>query len=372
MRKTLIALVALLLVSVAATDTRASLVWHLDQIRYYDAISDQRWAQHLSMGAGQGIAILDTGIDPDHVLLSDRPVTGGDFTPGRGTWADVHGHGTAVASVAAGRSAQLTGGEAISGVAPQAELLSLRVLDARGAGAFAGINNAMAWLIDAVRDGRTSVSAVNLSLGSEATFASPDALAGPTIETFNNHARTLRDMGVAVIAASGNDGDREALSFPAISPYVISVGASTRSDRFASFSNRNDELDLAAPGSGIIAAWAGLGTGPDNMLGSYSGTSFAAPQVAAAVLLINELHEALHGERPGHERLLELLRTSDVVVEDAAAGVAGVAVPRLDVFAALEAMYVAAVPVPEPGTAGVMMVVVTVAVLRRRRRGAGW
>ena len=363
MRKFLIGLVALLLVTVAAGDVRAGLVWHLDQIRYYEAVNDQRWAHHLSHGQGQGIAILDTGIDPDHVLLSDRPVTGGDFTPARGSWTDVHGHGTAVASVAAGRAAALTSGEAISGVASHAELLSLRVLDQGGAGSFTGVNNALGWLIDAVRGGRADVSAVNLSLGSETTFASADGLFGPTIETFNNHARTLRDMGIAVIAASGNEGDAAGLSFPAISPYVISVGASTRSDTFASFSNRHDELDLAAPGHGIIAAWAGLGHGPDNMLGSFQGTSFAAPQVAAAVLLINELHEALHGRRPGHEELLELLRTSDVMVEDVTTGVA---VPRLDVFAALEAMHVAAVPVPEPGSAAVVVMVLATLLVRPR------
>ena len=365
MRKLLTALIGLLLVGVPAVDARAGLVWHLDQIRYHEAVNDERWAHHLSLGAGQSIVILDTGIDPDHVLLNDRAVSGGDFTPGAGSWADVHGHGTAVASVAAGRAAWLTTGEAITGVAPHAGLMSLRVLDHRGTGSFASINNALAWLIDAVRDGQASVDAVNLSLGSETTFASPGELFGSTVETFNDHARALRDMGIPVIAAAGNDGDSEALSFPAISPYVISVGASTRSDTFASFSNRNTELDLVAPGRGIIAAWAGLGAGPDNMLGSYDGTSFAAPQVAAAVLLINELHEALHGRRPGQEEMLELLRTSETVVEDVAAGVA---VPRLDVFAALEAMYVAAVPVPEPGTAAVMAALVLAATRVRWRR----
>ncbi|MEX0884933.1 MAG: S8 family serine peptidase [Phycisphaeraceae bacterium] len=364
MRSKLGALLAVMVLALFVTGAaRADLAWHLDAIRWEQAVTDARWADAIAFGQGQSIAIFDTGIDTDHLLLGGRSVTGHNFVSGelspRPRWADANGHGSAVASVAAGSSAWLSTGTEIAGVAPLADLVAVRVLDAGGAGGFDSINAGLAWLIDRVSAGQIDLRAVNMSFGTEEVFTVPASVGGPVVDAFNQHVLTLRDLGIPVIAASGNGGSGTGLAFPAISEHVISVGAIRPDGSFANFSNRNAALDLAAPGRNIWGAYAGLDVGPDDLVAQWNGTSFAAPQVAGAVLLVNEVFEAAHGRLPAHDELLTLLRTSETTVVDTATGLT---VPRLDLFAALEAAHV-----PEPGAVVVMMVVFVVGVVARPR-----
>src|SRR5215207_1850726 len=151
-------------------------------------------------GAGVGIAVLDSGVDPNHVSMTQesgtatRIVAGRDFT-GEIRNDDPYGHGTHVASIAAGNG-QVSNG-AYRGIAPGANLINLRVLNSQGRGTVSTLLTAIDW----VKTHRTiyNIKVVNVSLGTAAVDSykvDPLCLA----------VRSLVDAGIVVVAAAGNEG----------------------------------------------------------------------------------------------------------------------------------------------------------------------
>ena len=198
------------------------------------------WGQDLT------IAILDSGVYA-HESLSGINIKQYDLveTP-EDPQADYTGHGTAVADIA-------------HLVAPSADILSVRVLDSEGIGDTFTVAEG---IITAADNG---ANVINLSLGSYGdSYVLREAVDYAT------------DRGVAVVAASGNDG-LEQVSYPAAYENVIGVTAVDAAGQFADFSNTGDGVDLGAPGVGIYTAWE-----EDGQV-SFSGTSAAAPFVAAAI-----------------------------------------------------------------------------------------
>jgi serine protease AprX len=172
------------------------------------------------------IAILDSGIDADHASFLDRSnsvrvVYNEDFT-GEGRTDDPYGHGTHVASLAAGNG-RISNGE-YTGIAPNANLINLRVLNADGVGTTAWVLRALDWV--ASNRATYNIRVVNMSLGM------------PAVDSYRNDpicraARRLVDAGVVVFAAAGNNGkDSEGnklyghIHSPGNEPSVITVGAS--------------------------------------------------------------------------------------------------------------------------------------------------
>lgn len=209
-------------------------------------------------GEGVRIAMLDTAVQ-DHPALAGAAVTRlhvGD-TPFPDMEGDYRGHGTAVASLLVG-----TGEEGVTGVVPGAELLAIEVLDANGVG---NSFDLAAGILLAVEKG---AAVINLSLGAYAE----SALVHRAIDE-------ALAAGVAVVAAAGNDG-ADRLTYPAAYPGVIAVSAVDARGEHAGYANTGSEVDLAAPGVGVYAAWAG-----DNLV-SFSGTSAAAPFVAGSLALV--------------------------------------------------------------------------------------
>ena len=155
-------------------------------------------------GSGIGIAIIDSGIYPSHVAFLEagttrnRIVKSVDFT-GENRTDDPYGHGTHVASAAAGNGL-VSGGKYI-GIAPKANLVNLRVLNSQGVGNVSGLLGALDWLLT----NRTTynVRVANLSLGM------------PAVNSYRNDpvcvaVRRLVDTGVVVVAAAGNNGKNSA------------------------------------------------------------------------------------------------------------------------------------------------------------------
>ncbi|PCG87502.1 peptidase S8 [Streptomyces sp. WZ.A104] len=211
-------------------------------------------------GRGVKLYVVDTGIDAAHSEFGGRVVNGYDSVrDGRGGM-DCNGHGTHVAGTAGG---------ATSGVAEDASLVNVRVLDCRGRGTWAGILAGFDWVArDAASSGTPAV--LNASLGgarSRAVDAAVEAVA---------HA------GVLPVVAAGND-DRDACGVsPAAAHGVVTVGASDRQDRETAFSNWGSCLELYAPGADIVSARLGGGTV------SLNGTSMASPHVAGVAALYKE------------------------------------------------------------------------------------
>lgn len=224
-----------------------STLWNLDMVQ-----APQAW-EH-ARGENSVVAVIDTGIDYTHPELEGRfgHVLGVDFVSGGDPYDD-NGHGTHVAGTVAGKS---------TGVAPQATLYAIKVLDAGGSGSEVAVLRGIEWAIE------HNVHVINMSLGSSYASA-PEA----------KLVALAAQKGIAVACAAGNDGD-SSYNYPASHPGAISVAAVDRYKDRASFSNYNDQVDLCAPGLEVYSAWPG---------GSYqvlSGTSMATPHVAGACALL--------------------------------------------------------------------------------------
>lgn len=212
--------------------------------------TSRAWAT--ATGAGVTIAILDTGVNCGHEDL--RGHCTGD--------ADDHGHGTHVAGIAAATAGNGLGG---AGVAYGASILSVKVLDARGSGSFSAIAAGLTKAADA------GAQVANMSLGCVGSQCASQMM--------QEAVAYARDKGVVVVAAAGNHGT-SAPSYPGL--YALSVAATDRSDRLASFSAYGEWVDVSAPGDGITS------TLRDGTYGQMSGTSMATPVVAGVAALVRQ------------------------------------------------------------------------------------
>jgi len=206
-------------------------------------------------GRGTTIAILDTGVAADPTFGPSRLRT---LDIGRGLGPDTAnakegGHGTAVAALAAGSAADAPG------VAPAANILSIRVTDTSGTSDIFTIAQAIVAAVDA------GARIVNVSLGGYTTGAVLDAAIGYATQ-----------QGALIVAAAGNDQAAQ-LTWPAADSRVVSVGAVDKMEQQVTFSNSGAQLQLSAPGYGVQTAWL------DGQRVYVDGTSASAPLVAGAV-----------------------------------------------------------------------------------------
>ncbi|SNY45327.1 type VII secretion-associated serine protease mycosin [Paractinoplanes atraurantiacus] len=243
-------------------------------------------------GRGVRVAVIDSGVDAAHPQLRGHVTPGADFLHGDDNGRqDCNGHGTAVASIIGAMPARNTG---FQGLAPGVAILPLRiseqeVIDGKAVGD-KGTPAQFAQAIDLAVDQGADV--INISL----VMTSDNAAVRAAV------ARAI-GAGVVVVAAAGNDalkGNPD--PFPAKYPGVIGVGAVQFDGTVATYSQRGDYVDLVAIGNDVTAAAAG-GTGHS----VRSGTSFAAPFVAATAALILQRFPQLS---PGEVRQ-RLIATTD-------------------------------------------------------------
>jgi serine protease AprX len=247
-------------------------------------------------GAGVGIAVLDSGVQPI-ADFGTRLVQA--QLPGQTSTGDSYGHGTFVAAIAAGSNA----GGSYVGVAPGATVYAVRAAGADGSVYSSDVISGLDWVL--ANHVQYNIRVVNLSLSESATSSYLSSPLDTAVE------RVWRD-GVVVVTSAGNRGSGAISYAPANDPFAITVGAtdpnntlSTSDDTVATFSSGGTtqdgyaKPDLLAPGRQIssalpagttLALQAPLG---NLLVGGYatmSGTSFAAPQVAGAAALLFEAH----------------------------------------------------------------------------------
>jgi subtilisin family serine protease len=337
-----------------ATDNRV----HADLVQSVPLIGASQVQALGYTGQGVNVAVLDSGIDTDHPDLADDIVAqacfvvnvdetggcpGGTRTAaGTGSAEDDEGHGTGVAAVITGSGAN---GHP-KGVAPDAGIVAVKVLDSEGSGFDSDILAGLDWVINE----RADVDLVNLSIGTDFGHATA------CDDTSDGHAyasalSALRRRGVLTFAASGNEGQEDAVAAPGCVSSAVSVGAvydadvggvnwsdcqdaTTAPNKVTCFSNSAPILDLLAPGA-IIDAPA-LGGGMDE----FDGTSAATPHAAGVAALLLQRRPDLTPDQ-----LEAAMKQTGVPVLDARNNLT---FPRVNALAALN--LVATLP-PAPGPA---------------------
>ncbi|MBK6488517.1 MAG: S8 family peptidase [Gemmatimonadetes bacterium] len=209
-------------------------------------------------GAGVHVYIIDTGIRPTHVDFAGRVLAG--FSVIAGGVIDCNGHGTHVAGTAAGRT---------FGVAKNAWIHPVRVLNCAGSGTTAGVIAGVNW----VRANRIQPAVANLSLG------------GGFSAALNLAVNNLVAVGnVATAVAAGNSGLNACTQSPSSATNAVIVGATAINDVRPAWSNFGPCLDLFAPGVNILSDWFTTNVATAVL----SGTSMAAPHVAGVLAQVRQ------------------------------------------------------------------------------------
>jgi hypothetical protein len=275
-------------------------------------------------GQGYSVAILDTGIDYNHADLGGgfgagkRVIAGYDFINNDADPMDDHGHGTHLAGIIGSSNANAPG------IAPNVNLIALKVLDSSNNGNWTAVDNALKWVISH-RD-QYNIVGVNLSLGSGNYTTNPYTL-------LENDFAALENLGVFTAVAAGNRfytfGSQPGIGYPSISPNVVSVGAtwagdfgpanfstgaadySTAVDRIASFTQRGSNLSLMAPGTWITSTWLGGGTK------TMGGSSMATAVVTGSAVLLHEAYDNTgKASQATQDNLLALMKSTGATVID--------------------------------------------------------
>ncbi len=283
------------------------------------------WARLAELGrpGGRGVkvAVLDTGVayanhgryrrSPD--LAGTRFAKGYDFVDDDPYPDDHNGHGTHVASTIAERT---NNGIGVTGIAYEATIMPVRVLDSRGEGDARVIARGVRFAT------RRGADVINLSL------EFPGNVRAGEIRPLLRAMKAAYDRGIVLVSASGNEGGRT-VTYPARAPQVIAVGATTAHGCLSNFSNEGAGLDLVAPGGGVDAELPGDPNcrpreppGPDiyqmTFLGhdpgrfglpsGYEGTSMAVPHVSGVLALV--IASGVLGPQPTPAQLLQRLRST--------------------------------------------------------------
>lgn len=254
--------------------------WHMDQIHMPTA-----W--RLNRGRGAVVAVIDTGVAfaddgetyrqvPD--LAQTGFVPGYDFVDDDDRPYDEHGHGTHVA----GTIAQSTNnGVGVAGVAFEAQIMPIRVLNRQGYGSYGDIADAIRWAAD------NGADVINMSLGGPI----------PSLAIWRA-VRHARSQGVVVVAAAGNSGSR-GVGYPGALSQVIGVSATRYDEELAWYSSWGPQVDVAAPGGdtrvdqngdgmmdGVLQNTILPGSPAENDYLLFNGTSMASPHVAGVAALL--------------------------------------------------------------------------------------
>lgn len=289
-------------------------------------------------GTDRVVAILDSGVQMTHPFFGGRVQwsichstnTGGYTTacPGGGTseYGNNAGknctidpdcdHGTHVAGIAAGA---LAGGTPPRGVAPGAKIFSIQVFSKPDVGRLTALDSDIIAGLQDVYGYRTVIpfAAVNMSLGGD---FHPAACDNTPIATAIDQ---LRAAGIATVISAGNDSYTGAVSYPGCVSSAITVGATSKSDVIADFTNMSSLVDVMAPGIHIVSSI------PNNTYVSYSGTSMAAPHVSGAFAALKSAVPAATVSQ-----IESALETTGVAIVDNRLG-GSVNKPRIDIYKAL-------------------------------------
>jgi len=244
--------------AVRIVENQPNATWGLDRVDQQSLPLNGLYSYNTT-GRDVNVYVIDTGIRRTHVDFGGRAYPGTDTVGDGWNGDDCNGHGTHVAGTVGGST---------YGVAKNAKLYSVRVLNCQGFGAWSGVIAGVDW----VTANHVKPAVANMSLGGNAYQAADDAVTNSI------------NAGVVYAIAAGNSNAPACSYSPARTPNAITVGATTNLDARSWFSNYGTCVDLFAPGGNITSAW----WTSDTAVNTISGTSMAAPHVAGAAALYLE------------------------------------------------------------------------------------
>ena len=254
-----------------AKRTTETLAWGVDRIN-----AEHVWggfenatnvASGMNAGAGVDVAIIDTGIDLDHPDLAPNIKGNASFVAGTSTGDDDNGHGSHVAGIVGA----VDNRQGVIGVAPEANLYAVKVLDRYAQGWISDVVSGIEWANGT--HGGHRVDIINMSLVASSDF-----------QTLRDAVTAAENAGVLVVAAAGNTGtcggSEDNVKYPARYSAVMAVAATTSGDGRPCFSSTGSSVEIAGPGDSVYSTYKNGG------YTTNSGTSMASPHVAGAAALV--------------------------------------------------------------------------------------
>ncbi|MBS3163154.1 S8 family serine peptidase [Candidatus Woesearchaeota archaeon] len=292
---------------------------------------------HLNNVTGtDSVCILDSGIyrhdDLKSRILNERCFAD-DGIPGDGigycngaeesdSADDEIGHGTLVAGIVGA-----SGG--ITGIAPESRFVIVKVCDRNGECSYSDLIKGINYCID--NEEKYNISVLTLSLGTGYVYTDRESCDLDNIEV-TNAINNAYSKGIFIDSSSGNSGSNIGISSPACLANVTSVGATTKSDAIASYSNKGVLLDVLAPGSNVnttscIGPYALCN--PSSYTNRYSGTSFSSPHAAGAALVLKHYAKEKYDYDLNPDEIHDILKESGVRIV-----YGNTSYPRIDLFRA--------------------------------------
>ncbi len=294
-------------------------------------------------GAGQSVAVIDTGVDWNNPALGgsmgagSKVIAGVDFTNSPNGVLPTMQHGTGVAGIIASNQP----GDV--GVAPGVDIVALRVFGDNGQGSFDNVAKALDWVI--ANHSAYNITAVNLSISDGGNYLSNRfAQDGDVGQHITTSIKTLDTLNIPVVVATGNsfDGKTQGEGFSSIVADAVSVTATDLSGvtadgagvKLASDAQRLGAAKggiyatkIAAPGVNVLAPSGDSGTASEN------GTSFAAPQVTGGIVLLQQYYEKAYHTLPTVAQLDGWLQGGSTTIHDS---VTGIDIGQLDILHSLK------------------------------------
>ena len=273
-------------------------------------------------GSGMTVAVIDAGVNYDNSALGggfgpgSKVVAGYDFADGTSDpIATTMQHGTAVAGLIASDA------PGDLGIAPGADIVALKVFNSQNQAGFNNVASALQWVIN--NHSQYNITDVNLSLSDGGNYAQNwFASDGSVGQELTSLIGQLDSMNIPVVAAAGNSfSGQQGMGFPSIIPDTISVTATDGNGELASDAQRlgssiggDSATDLSAPGVNDEAPQGG------NSVGLMTGTSFAAPIVSGAVVLMQQVYQSRFGQLPTVSQIDGWLKAGSDPINDPSTG----------------------------------------------------
>ena len=270
-------------------------------------------------GSGLSAAMIDTGVDYTNPALGGgfgpghKVLDGYDFSKNVANPYPVDYHGTSTAGIVASTDSTYPG------VAPGADIVSLRVFADDGSGSFDDIARALQYAID--HHAQDNISVVNISISDGGNYSydffSNDNSIGQKLAGLIHQ---LDQLNIPVVVAAGNSfNGTPGMGFPAILSETVSVAASDQNDQFLPNAQRLDPADGFAAATDVVAPGADITTlTGDKKFTTVEGSSFAAPIVTGGILLLQQIYEKWYGTLPKVDDLLAWIKGGAATIHDSA------------------------------------------------------